>query len=1073
MAQDQDQSPKADAAPDFAADGASMPSARGVRWRVWLATIAALLVIALGLAWVMRRDIADDFIAGQLDSLGVPASYEIVSISPSEQVIRNLAFGDPERPDLTIKELRVATKLSWGLPGIGRITVERPRLYGTFHDGKVSFGTIDKVLFSGKGGPFEMPDLDVAIEDGRALIESDYGRIGAKLDGAGALRGGFAGELAATAPGLAAEGCTARQASLYGKVTVTSLKPRFAGPVRLKDVTCRNRDFRLAQVGGQLDVTLDKALDGGEGKLGFRAGAGHYAENRLGGASGTAHVTFRDGALNARYDLAAQDLSTPQVRFADLSFDGRARSAQGLARFDIDGDLGGKGISLGSALDRSLAGVQQAGAGTLLAPLAGRIRTALPRETRGSSLVASLIFRRTGEGYSLVIPRGALRGGSGASLLTLSRVQAMLGVQGLPRVTGNFATGGRGLPKISGRMENGEGGRLAMHVTMPAYSADGNSVSLPQLALVQDARGGLRFTGQTELSGSLPGGRADNLIVPVEGQWAANGDLAVWPRCTRVAFDHLQFANLTLDRRSLSVCPAGGGAVVRSRGGELQIAAGVAGLDLSGHLGETPITIASGPLGFAMSETGPGMIRASALKVDLGPAEGASHFGVSDLEAVIGEQSGGTFDDADIRLYAVPLDLLKTGGNWHYSDGVLTVDGAHFTLVDRQQVPRFNPMAARNATLRLADNVITAEARIREPESDREVVRADIVHDLARAAGHADLTVEGLRFDDKLQADALSTLALGVVSSLEGSVDGTGRIDWNEKGVTSHGRLATQGVDFAAPFGPVKGLSGHVVLTDLLGLVTAPDQTLHIASINPGIEVTDGTLSFEMKPDYVLQINGAKWPFMGGTLMLEPARMKIGVAETRHYTLKVQGLDASTFVRHLDLSNLSATGVFDGELPLIFDEDGGRIENGHLVSRPPGGNVAYVGELTYKDLSTMGNFAFDMLKSVDFKRMEIDMGGTLAGEIITRVSFNGIRQGVGAKKNFVTRQIARLPIRFVLNIKAPFFSLFGPLRSLYDPNYVTDPRTLGLIGIDGRLKAGLPPDVSVSAIQPSVSEKTP
>ncbi|WP_067732854.1 intermembrane phospholipid transport protein YdbH family protein [Novosphingobium naphthalenivorans] len=1073
MAQEQDQS----SGPDVAADDVSTPPARRVRWRVWLMAAVAVLLIALGLVWGLRKDIADNLIAGQLDSLGLPAHYEIVSIGPSEQVVRNLVIGDPKAPDLTVEEIRVATQLYWGLPGIGRITVVHPRLYGTLHGGKVSFGSLDKVLFSGKGGPFEMPDLDVAIEDGRALIESDYGSIGAKLDGAGPLRGGFAGELAAIAPKLAVEGCTAGQTSLYGKVTIASLKPRFEGPVRLRELACPDAALRLAQAGLQLDVTLDKGLDGAEGKLGLRAGTARYGENRLGASSGTAHVTYRDGALNARYDLAASDLSTPQARFASLSFDGRARSDEGLTRFDIDGDLGGKGIALGSAIDRSIAGVQKTGEGTLLAPLAARVRTALSQETRGSSLTASLIFRRTGEGYSLVVPRGALRGGSGASLLTLSRLQAMFGVQGLPRVTGNFATGGRGLPQISGRMESGTDGRLAMHVTMPAYSAGANSVSLPQLALVQDVRGALRFTGQAELTGDLPGGRADNLIVPVEGLWAANGDLSLWPRCTQVAFRQLQFANLTLDRRSLSVCPAGTGAIVRSRGGAFQIAAGVAGLDLSGRLGETPVTIASGPLGFAMAGAGagvgPGTVKASTLKVDLGPEAGASHFTISDLEARVGKDVGGTFADADIRLYAVPLDLLKTGGDWHYTDGVLSIDGAHFTLVDRQKVARFNPMIARDATLRLADNVIAAHALIREPQSDREVVRADIVHDLANVTGHADLTVDGLRFDDKLQADTLSTLALGVVSNLEGSVDGTGRIDWNEQGVTSHGRIATAGVDFAAPFGPVKGLSGQVVFTDLLGFVTAPDQTLHLASINPGIEVTDGIMSFEMKPDYFLQINGAKWPFMNGTLTLEPAHMKIGVAETRYYTLKVTGLDATTFVRHLDMSNLNASGVFDGELPLIFDENGGRIEEGHLVSRPPGGNVAYVGELTYKDLSTMGNFAFDMLKSVDFKRMEISLGGTLAGEIITRVSFNGISQGIGAKQNFLTKQIAKLPIRFELNIKAPFFSLFAPLRSLYDPNYVVDPRTLGLIDTDGRIKAAAQPGVPVSAIQPPVSEKTP
>ncbi|GGN47297.1 hypothetical protein GCM10011349_15380 [Novosphingobium indicum] len=1069
MAQEQDLPPS----PEMTVDETGAQPVRRARWRWVLLGLAALLILALGVVWIMRKDIADTVISDELDSLGLPAKYEVVSIGPSEQVVRDLVVGDPASPDLTIEELRVETRLTWGMPRLGRITVVRPRLFGSVHDGKVSFGSLDEVLFSGQGGPFEMPALDVVIEDGGALIETDSGRIGITLKGAGALRGGFEGELAAVVPDPVLAGCMAHRASLYGKLTTKAQQPRFVGPVRLANLSCPDRGIALRQAGLKLDVTLDKALDGARGKLGINAGAGRYAESRIDGASGTADFTYRDSGLNARYALKARGVTTPQVGFASLSFDGRARSAQGFDRFDIEGDVSGDGVKLGRQIDKALAEAETSGADTLVAPLAARMRGALAREARSSTLAANVIVRRTAEGLSVVVPRGSLRGGSGSSLLTLSRVKAMFANGDVPRVTGNFATGGRDLPNISGRMESGGGRRLTMHVAMPEYRAGNASIVLPQLELVQNANGALAFNGRAGISGDLPGGYADNLKVPVEGRWSAAGDLTVWPGCTQVTFDSLRFANLTLDRRSLAICPGKGGTIVRTDRSGLHLAAGVSDMDLAGRLGETQIRIASGPLGYAQNGTQPGVIAAKALQVDLGPEDSASHFAIADLNANVADQVAGRFDGADISLFAVPLDMHQTTGDWAYKDGVVTVDGASFVLVDRQKAARFKPMMARDATLRLESNVITAKALIREPESDREVVRADIVHDLSDSTGHADLAVDGIRFDDDLQADALSSLALGVVSNLQGVVRGQGRIDWNAQGVTSDGTFSTDGVDFAAAFGPVRGLSGKVVFTDLLGLVTAPDQTLHIDSINPGVEATDGTLSFEMLPDYNLQVNGARWPFMGGTLTLDPAHMKIGVAETRYYTLRVKGLDASIFVQRLELSNLNASGVFDGQLPLVFDENGGRIEEGHLLSRPPGGNVAYVGELTYKDLSAMGNFAFDTLKSVDYTSMEVTMGGELAGEIITRVSFTGLSQGAGASSNFLTKQIARLPIRFVLNIKAPFFSLFSPLRSLYDPSYVTDPRTLGLMGTDGRPRTFGQQSVPGPAIQPSVSENNP
>lgn len=1046
-------------------DAAKAPARRG---RVVLA-IAVIVLAAFGVIWAMRKDIADNVIASQLESLGLPARYDVVSIGPSQQVVRNLVIGDPARPDLTVQELRVATRLFWGWPGIGRITVIKPRLNGTFRNGRPSFGSLDKVLFAGKGEPFTMPDLDLAVVDGRALVDSDLGRLGVRLEGAGPLRDGFAGELAILAPDLAAGGCTAGRTTLYGKLTTASLRPRFVGPLRTRQLACSNGAAALAEAAVQVDLTLDERLDGGNGSLGFRTGPGRYAGNRLGAAAGTSAFAYRNRAINARYDLHARDVITTQARFARLSFEGRARSTGGFARFDVEGDLGGKGMAMGGAVERALAEAEQAGRGTLLAPLAAQVRGAFAREARGSTLAVNLIVRRTAEGTSLVVPRGALRGGSGASLLTLSRAQVLFGMQGIPHVTGNFSTGGQGMPQISGRMESSGVGRLAMRVAMPEYVAGSTRLAVPGLTLVHGRDGALTFTGQARLTGDLPGGRAENLVLPIEGRWAANGDLSAWPRCTRLAFDRLSFANLALERRSLPVCPPAGAAIVRSRGGELLVNAGIPALDLAGRLGGTPIRIASGPVGYAQQGSRPGLLRARTLKVDLGPADAASHFAITDIEARVSGDVAGTFGGADIALYAVPLDLRNTAGSWRYAGGVLGINGAGFTLVDRERVARFNPLVARDAALRLAGGLITAQALLREPVSDREVTRADIVHDLATASGHATLAIGGLRFDDRLQADTLSDLALGVVSNLQGSVRGSGRVAWDGKGVTSRGRFSTDALAFAAPFGPVKGLSGEVVFTDLLGMVTAPGQTLRLASINPGIEVVDGMLSFEMRPGHVLQVNGASWPFMGGTLTLDPARMQIGIAETRRYTLRVNALDASTFVRHLEMENLNATGVFDGQLPLVFDENGGRIEDGRLVSRPPGGNVAYVGELTYKDLSPMGNFAFDTLKSVDYKRMEISMGGTLAGEIITRVSFNGISQGAGARRNFLTRQVAKLPIRFVLNVKAPFFSLFAPLRSLYDPSYVIDPRTLGFAGTG----AVVHKDTSGTVIQPPVSETRP
>lgn len=1046
----------------------------GRRVRATLTVVLVLAVLALLYLWVTRKTIADNYIAGQLEAMDLPGTYEVQAIGPDEQVLRNLVVGNPKRPDLTVAEVRVRTRLRFGFPGIGRITLVRPRLYGTVIGGRPSFGSLDKVLFTGSKEPFRLPDLDIAVEDGRALIESDYGPVGIKLAGKGPLRDGFAGEIAAVAPQLTTAGCTAQKASIYGKIAVDDERPRFAGPLRLLGLACPVQDLRLAQASLTAQGTLDRKLDGGEGKISFATGAAATAQARATRVKGTAQVSYRAGALNARYEMAGEGITAAQAGASRIALAGRFRSTQKLAHFQAEGDVTGAGLSVGRGLDQTLAQAQLSGAGTLLAPLMGQVRDGLAGELRASTFDGSFLARRGAEGLSVVVPRASLRGGSRQALLAVSRLQVLARGESLPHISGDFATGGKDLPRISGRMERIANGSIVLHAQMPAYRANNASVAVPHLVATQSRAGAIGFAGQVIATGALPGGRAQNLVLPVDGTWS-QGALALWRQCSEVRFDTLALANLTIDRRRLTLCPADGRPLVRLAGGKLSVAGGLAALDLSGRLGETPIRIATGPVGFAY----PGVIAARALDVALGPPATASRFHVANLQARAGRDISGTFDGSNVSLFAVPLDLRAIEGRWRYAGGILTLSDGAFRLEDREQVDRFNPMIAREASLSLKNNVIDAQALLREPVSDRQVVLATIRHDLSRGSGHADLAVEGIAFDEKLQPETLTRLALGVVANTRGTVAGSGRIDWNDAGVTSTGSFTTDDLDFAAAFGPVQGVAGTIRFTDLLGLVTAPDQQLRVASINPGIEVNDGVIGYALEPGQVIAVRGGTWPFVGGTLRLLPTRMAVGSDAVQNYTLEVTGADAALFVQRLDMANLNATGTFDGTLPLVFDQNGGRIAGGLLRSRPPGGTVSYVGELSYKDLSAMANFAFAALRSLNYRDMIIGMDGALEGEIVTHLSFSGVSQGEGTSKNFITRRIAKLPLQFNVNLRAPFFQLVTSFKSLYDPVYVRDPRSLGLIGADGKPipRLSTPPAISIDpanhSVQPTASENKP
>lgn len=997
------------------------------------------------LGWALREDIARDLIGEELAKLDLPATYDVAEISPERQVLTNIVIGDPANPDLTIERVEAELIYGLGTPELGRITLVRPRLFGSYRDGRLSFGALDRVLFAESDEPPGLPALDLKLVDARGLLETDFGDLGWKAEGEGVLDGGFAGIIAATTPSLSIAGCIADTPSLYGNISTQSGSIVLDGPLRIPSLGCADAGISAQNTEFALDLTI--ASDFAKADLQAFALTQQFSANGVVATQlgGPLTLSATSDGQTAAIDLQAKRLEAGDLRADNTAFDGTLRMQNGYQKAQLRGDVSVAAIDAGSSISNQLRPLQSSAAGTLLAPLVAKLDTAQQRQLRGASLNASINMRAADGTISASIPQGSVRNASGGNIASFSRVEYQQAGSTQPKLSGNFRMGGGGLPLIAGRMEQRGADEAVFRLKMQRYSAGENWVELPELAVTQ--RGGsVQFTGNAAASGILPGGAIRNLAVPIQGSWSAARGLAMWNSCTDVRFDSLKFANLDLASRGMRLCPPPGSAIVRQSGDAFSIAAGTGSLALSGSLGGTEIAVSSGPVGIAY----PGVAKAKDVNITLGAEAEANRFAVSELTALFNQTITGSFSGADVNLFAVPLDISAMSGEWSFNDNVLAISDAAFTVSDRAEIQRFEPLIARGASLVLQDNIITADALLRHPASDRAVSAVDMQHSLDSAAGFANLSVAGLTFDDGLQPDELTYLADGVVALVKGTITGAGRIDWDADTITSGGAFSSESLDFAAVFGPVQGARGTVEFVDLLSLTTAPDQEIYVASVNPGIEVLDGIIGFSLSEGQFLGVTGGKWPFMGGTLTLKPVNLNLSALEERRYVLEVEALDAALFVENMEIGNLAATGLFDGSLPIVFDKDGfGAIVGGSLVSRAPGGNVSYVGELSYRDLSPMANYAFTTLRSLDYDTMSIGMDGSLTGDIITKVRFDGVKQGSGTKQNFITRQIANLPIRLNVNIRASFYELFTNLRTTYDPSSVRDPRDLGLMRDDG------------------------
>ncbi|WP_343610174.1 YdbH domain-containing protein [Novosphingobium sp.] len=1034
--------------------------------------VSAVLVLALGAGWIWRDAIAKKLIDHQLEAWKLPARYRVAEVGATHIELADVSVGNPAHPDFTAGRLLIEVSTGGAIKGLGRVTLEHVRLAGRWRDGKLSLGELDR-LMSSSSGPSGLPNVELVLRDAQGRLETPAGAVSLTAAGAGHLRNGFAGTLALRAPHLEGQGCEGG-ASLDGRLSVAQGRPRLTGPLDLTGLHCNLKNLHLDPARVAIDARGDADLSGGEAILDLAPVRLATGMGGAGALAGHAQMTLRNGRMAAGWDLTGQGVTLPGIAARRIGVDGRISGGANLSHATAEGNFSGEGVTPDSHVMATLAGWRRSAQGTLVAPLLARLSAGLEREGLGSKLKGTWTMRRGDRGFSLVIPTARWSGPR--AHLEGSRLMVTGG-----GLTGNLALSGGDLPTMNLRVAPVRGGQSAQLAIAP-WAADGAAITVPALH-IEERGGRVAMAGQVLVSGAVPGGVVRDLDLPVAGDWTAREGLVLGRTCAPVHFAGATFGSLDLAAGSLDLCPGDAApgaphAVLAVGSSALHWGANVPSLSLSGTLSGEALHVASGPLALGERHA-----QAQDIALVLGAGSDATRAHLDRLSADLGDSEGlrGTVEGGSLALAALPMNLTAFNSPWRWSDGALVMDGASLAISDRTPAApaggtapdaRFEPLVARGVTGRLVNNVLTAQGEVRSAGSDRVLAQVSLTHDLSATRGTLDAKAPALTFGKGFQPEDVSKLSKGVIADASGVLTADAHIAWRNGRITSGGHVSSEGFDFASAAGPVRGVKGSVTFTDLLNTVTAPNQHLTVGSINPGIEADNGDVIFAIEPNHQLRVSRAEWPFLNGRMWMEPFVLRFGEVEARRFSLDVEGIDAAEFLTHMDMSNLNATGLFDGHLPLVFDDKGGHVVGGYLTAREPGGTVAYIGALTYKNLSPSANFAFRTLRDLKYEHMRIDMNGDLAGELVSRVELRGLTQGKKASRNILTRQIAKLPIQFNVNLRAPFYSLIGSVRSLYDPKAVADPRSVGLVDKDGKPVAAPATTPSQPAANPAQSPQS-
>jgi translocation and assembly module TamB len=1038
-----------------------------VRWTYLIFGLVFFLIIGLlAFAYWQRLTLADRFVRDQLEQYGVRASYKIKDIGLRTQRLEDVVIGDPSNPDLTIKSAEIDVSLNFSGAKLRDVRASGIRLRGRYDGKQAYFGELDKFRDPKNKDPFELPDIGLKVSDAAVFFATPWGDLDANLDGSGLLRQRFAGRLDLKSAALSYANCTMNQARFNGGYILDSRRPNLVGPMTADSVSCPKSGLSLTKANLETDVRLSESFDRWFGNVNYTAKALKTKSFAFNLPRGNVQFDGSKERTNFETQLAgAEYKSVPlSVRNVQVSAKGRIENdGEGVA-VAARGD-----ISLaGSALDKSYASradsftarAKDTPVGPLLAKIGPAIRQAAANFDGQLRYDASI---EPDSKSTLILDAMRLITKSGVRISQNGVLQLRGNKAGWTLTSPvNIALSGGGLPTGKLALKKGKGTAWSGSLALNEYRANGASLAISKLDFSGRPGGAWDFDGRALLTGPLRNGYVKALNLPIDARWDGR-NLALYQSCQTLSFDGVKYSDIVLTKQNVTLCPNSGGQILQTGGGGLRFAASAPSFAFNGSYAGQPVKAKTGNIRFNLDNgfvaqnvdayygRAPIHVRTPILNfgygkgfssakvnVEIGSSKSKSVFDIANVKGRFTKNGlSGTLDGANGRIANVPLLLDNILGEWSYRGGALALNGS-MMVSDAEQVDRFLPMNVPDAKLELKGGVINAFGSLYEPTLNRKVAVADIVHRLNAGEGGAQFTVQDLLFNEQFEPELLTPLVVGAIANTRGTFNGKGRIDWSPSGVTSGGTFVTESLNVAAAFGPVEGLRTEITFSDLLSLETGPGQVAQIGSVNPGIAALNGQIKYQLLPGKKLGIEGGEWPFAGGVLRLEPTVLDFGVDKERRLTFKVEGIDSALFLQQYDFQNIQVSGVFDGTLPMVFNQQGGRIEGGTLISRTGGGELSYLGDLSYKDMGVFANYAFQALRSIRYNELTIDIEGDLGGEIITQVSFSGVQQGAGAKRNFITKQLAKLPIQFNVRISAQFLQLIGSIRGIYDQQYASE-----------------------------------
>jgi hypothetical protein len=268
--------------------------------------------------------------------------------------------------------------------------------------------------------------------------------------------------------------------------------------------------------------------------------------------------------------------------------------------------------------------------------------------------------------------------------------------------------------------------------------------------------------------------------------------------------------------------------------------------------------------------------------------------------------------------------------------------------------------------------------------------------------------------EEGLQPGAILPFLKRQIGDARGSIEAAGTASWNEVGATAEIDLALRELSFAAAVADVSLANGLIEVGWASPAFTPPGQLVSVASLDIGLELTDGIIDFQLRPDGLLDLQEAEWHWAGG--LVRTAGLFDLRADSQEAVLEVESVDLAELLALVDLEGLEGTGTLEGAIPIVRSGEIIEIREGELRGAAPGGRIRYRPPPGASALSDQGYGIEQLLGALDdfhYDVLEIDVDGDTRGEVLVRVQLGGFNPNYQRGRR----------VEFNLNVEAPLADL--------------------------------------------------